>query len=230
MTSIQHAPSTDRGLWRRRHPAVRVLAAVLAAAWVGAVFLAGLFLTVASPAFGWLYAALCFLPGLVGVARLGGIRRWLHTVVLAGALSLVLGSLMYLQAPPDHGRIAAAATDAGLPVAGWELVDSGESGNTWCWKGCPEVVQLYAVDTTPAGAVEMLDAVLEEQGWTGGEAAPRPGADTTSEYYPLAQGAWHEGRWRMSLRVPPPAARHGWSEEAAARGLTPVEVTVYASR
>ena len=221
-----YAPPGQGGFWRRRHVAVHLLAVVLTPVWVAVVFVAGLFLTMASPAFGWAYASLCFLPGLVGLARLGGVRRWRDTVLLAGVVSLVLGWVMYLQAPPDHGRIEDRAADAGLPVPGWELVDSDQRGNTWCFKGCPEVVYLYTTTEPPEQAVATLGRLLEDDGWTGGETDWHVGSDGPSEYDPLASASWRKGRWGIDLYVPPPASRYGWSEDAQARGLTPVEVSV----
>lgn len=212
------------GFWRQRHLAVHALALVLTVVWVAAVFLVGSFLTVASPAGGWLYAALCFLPGLVGTARLGGVRRWRDVLLVAGAASLLLGFWMYQQAPPDHGRIRSVAEDVGVPVDGWQLVDESERGNTWCWKGCPEVVYLYAAPQGPTDALTTLGDVLEQDGWRGGAQDPTHGL-ARSEYTPLAYGTWRKGRWEVTLSVPAPASPYGWSHETAQRGYTPVELS-----
>lgn len=193
------------------------------------MFAAGTFLTVASPAGGWAYAALCFLPGLVGAAFLFGMTRWRDVLAVAAVPSLLCGLLMYQSAPPDHGRIRNQAERAGVPVAGWELLATDDSGNTWCFKGCPEVLYFYAASGSPAETVATLGAVLEAQGWVGGARHPSYGGDP-SEYDPLARGTWSKGRWRAELRVPSAAARFGWSATAQAQGRTPVEVTFRAGQ
>lgn len=135
---------------------------------------------------------------------------------------------MYQQAPPDHGRLHGAAEKVGVPVDGWELVDVGERGNTWCFKGCPEVTYLYETGETPAQALATLAGQAEDAGWSGG-APPTQVGDAPSEYDPLARGTWRSGRCRVTLSVPPPAARFGWSLGAAERGLTPVVLTFTAA-
>jgi len=223
-TTPPPAPASGPARLRHRPPWVRVLSIVLSVVWVGVVFVVGGFLTIASPVGGWFYATLCFLPGLVGTVLLFGVTRGRDALLAASALSLACGFAMYQQAPPDHGRIEAVAEDAGIPVAGWELVGTGQSGNTWCWKGCPEVAYYYAADGSPGEAMATLGATFEEAGWRGGLLDPTYGRER-SEYTPLSLGGWRKGRWEVELSVPPPAARFGWSAEVERRGLTPVEVS-----
>lgn len=200
---------------------------MLALVWVVVAFAAVLFLGVASPVGGWLYALVCFLPGLVAAARLAGVRRWRDTLLVAAAVALLPSVGAYLVAPPAHDRIRGAAEDAGLTEVGWDRVAVDERGNTWCFKGCPEVTYFYAADASPDEAVATLDTLLAEAGWSGGETDPSSGR-APSEYDPEALGSWRSGRWRALARVPSAGYRFGWSEEITARGLTPVEVTVTA--
>lgn len=208
---------------------VRGLALLLATFWVAAVFLVGGFLSIASPAGGWLYATLCFLPGLVAAASLGGVQRWRDILLVATAASFLLGLGMYDNAPPDHGRIHAVAAQIGVPVDGWELEDSREYGDTWCLGGCPEVVYSYAAPGSPDQAVATLDAVLDEHGWVGGAEDPSSGRPP-NDLDPEAVGRWSKGRWRVSLQVPSEESRHGHDADVAAGGLCPVEVTLAAAR
>jgi hypothetical protein len=201
---------------------------MLASAWLVVVFAAVMFLTVASPAGGWLWAALCFLPGLVASARMGGIRRWRDTLLLALGVALAAGTWAYAVAPPDHGRIDRVAQNVGVPE-GWELAEVSEHGNTWCFKGCPEVTYFYAAPGAPAETVAALDTILKDRGWTGGVEDRSYGGEP-SEYDPEARAAWIRGRWRVDLRVPSVALRHGSDQEVAVRGLTPVEITFSAVR
>jgi hypothetical protein len=217
MTIEKLAPTADSGFLRPRSLWARGGALALGAFWVGAVLVVGTFLGVASPVGGWFWALLCFLPGLVGAARLGGVRRWRDSLLLATAVSFVLGLGMYDAAPPSHGRIANVAQDVDLP-ADWELQSTDLSGNTWCWKGCPEVGYFYGVDESPGQAAATFDEILTEAGWVGGLQDPSLG------------GSWSRGRWRVRLWVPSTESRYGWREPVTARGLTPVEVTFSATR
>jgi len=225
-TSTRHRPAATQDSARLRHRPLwsRALSIVLGVAWVGVVFVVGGFLTIASPVGGWFYATLCFLPGLVGTAFLFGVTRWRDVLLGASAVSLVCGVAMYQQAPPDHGRIRSVAEGVGVPVDGWQLVSEDERGNTWCWKGCPEVNYLYAAPQDPADALTTLGDVLEQDGWRGGAQDPTHGL-ARSEYTPLAYGTWRKGRWEVSLSVPAPASPGRWSAETAQRGLTPVELS-----
>jgi hypothetical protein len=225
MTSdLRTDPATDPPFLRTRSLWARGGAVVLALAWCLVVFAVGMFASVASPRGGWFYAALCFLPGLVGAGRLGGIRSWRDALLIAASLSLLLGSSMYAVAPPDHGRIRHVAEQVDLPALDWDLVDGQEYGNTWCFKGCPEVVYLYGADASPAEVAPDLDAHLRDQGWVGGPQEPRLGHEP-SDYDPLARGSWSHGRWHITLTVPSDHDPSPWHEQATARGLTPVEVT-----
>lgn len=223
-TPRQHRVTPVSVRLRHRSLWVRVLSVVLSLVWLGVVFVVGGFFTIASPVGGWLYATLCFLPGLVGTAFLFGVTRWRDVLLAAAAVSLVCGVAMYQQVPPDHGRIRSIAEDVGVPVDGWQLVYDSERGNTWCWKGCPEVTYLYAAPQDPADALTTLGNVLEEDGWRGGAQDPTHGL-ARSEYTPLAEGTWRKGRWEVSLSVPAPASHDRLTAEAAQRGLTPVEVS-----
>lgn len=206
-----------RSLWMRGG------AGVLGLLWVGLVWLVGLFLTVASPVGGWFYAALCFLPGLFGTAVMFGLR-WRWALVAAGLGSLLLGTVMYLAVPPDHARIRNVAEDVGVP-RGWEQVDTGEYGNTWCWKGCPEVSYYFVTDGDPDEAMSAASAHFEDAGWRGGRTDPNP-FGKPSEYDPLATGEWHDGRWEARLRLPSAASAAWWpGGEPPAPGTTRVEVT-----
>lgn len=228
MTIEKLSPTADSGFLRPRSLWARGGAVALALLWAGAVLVVGMFFSVASPVGGWFYALLCFLPGLVGAARIGGVRRWRDSLLVATAVSFVLGLGMYDVAPPSHGRIANVAEDVGISRSGWELERTGETGNTWCWKGCPEVSYSYTAAESPEQAAATLDEILTEAGWVGGAQDPSFG-DEPSEYDPLARGSWSRGRWRVTLQVPSTEFRYPWQEDASARGLTPVEVTFSAA-
>jgi hypothetical protein len=231
MTTIDRATgAADHSFLRPRSLWARGGAVVLAAVWLVVVFAGVMFFGVASPRGGWVYALLCFLPGLVGAARLAGVRRWRDTLLLAVAAALVLGAWAYHLAPPDHGRIKHVAEDVGVPVDGWELVEVDEDGNTWCFKGCPTVTYFYAAEESSGAVVATLDEVLEGHGWSGGAEDRSYGRGEPTEFDPEALGSWRDGRWRVDLRVPSREHRYGWAEEVTARGRTPVEVTFRAAR
>lgn len=229
VTTNRLAPSgpsapDDTGFLRARSLWVRAAALLLAAFWVGAVFLVGGFLTIASYRGGWFYVMLCVLPGLVAAARLGGVARWRDTLLVATAASFLIGLGMYSSAPPDHGRIRHVAEDVGVPIDEWELLDEREYGDTWCMGGCPHVDYEYAAAATPDEAVATLDAILEERGWTGGADDPSINR-TPNASDPLERASWSNGRWRIVLSIPSAEYRFAWADDVAARGLTPVEIT-----
>ena len=226
-TELRADPATDPPFLRPRSLWARGGAVALGLTWCLVVIAVGMFASIASPRGGWFYATLCFLPGLVVAGLLGGIRRRRDTMLVASALSLLLGSWMYAVAPPDHGRIRHVASEVDIPTLGWEPVDSYEHGTTWCLKGCPEMVYLYAGDTSPAEVAPGLDALLRDQGWVGGPQDPALGGEP-SDYDPLARGSWSRGRWHIELTVPSDHYPSPWHEEVTARGLTPVEVAVSA--
>lgn len=148
--------------------------------------------TLASERLGWLWTALvCLvilaLPVLVLQPRRP--RRWFAAVVV---LSLLLGLGGWAVAPPSHDRIHAAYdADVDAPEG---FVEQGrdERGNTWCFKGCPEVTVSYA----PPGGMSSRDArqrfgdALVDQGWS----PYRHDGSSGSGYV--------RGRWRISLTEP----------------------------
>lgn len=118
----------------------------------------------ASLSLGWLIAALAFGVVLVGAALL--IKTSRPRVFAAGAavLALLLGLGLWWSVPPSPERVRAAAERLDVPEA-WEVKEVDESGNVWCFKGCPSVRTMYRV---PGDAEQERDALisqLEDEGW-----------------------------------------------------------------
>lgn len=206
---------------------VRGGAVVLTGLWLLVVHFVGGFFGLASPVWGWLYAALCLLPGMVGTALMFGFRRSRDALLAAVAAALVCGVGMYAEAPPDHDRIRHHAEDVGITVDGWQLVADDESGNTWCLKGCPEVGYYYLTAQSPADAVATYTALLDEAGFSGGPLDDSLGR--TSDYTPVAHEIWRKGRWRVEVVVPSDAYRDSWRLRSDP-DLTPVEITYHAAQ
>jgi hypothetical protein len=140
-----HERRLSGGLQSRRRW-VRVLGVV---GGLVSLFLADLvvgFFSLASPIGGWLPAAAVFLPGLLLGTLVGGLGRWPYAVTVAVAGALLLGGGAYNMAPPGDDRLAAVASQAGVPDS-WVLVEEESSGNTWClW---PSVTTPTAPPTPP---------------------------------------------------------------------------------
>lgn len=218
-------PSGRAAVLRPRRWWVRIAAVLGALVWAAAAAVVVAFSTVASAVFGWGYAALIFLPGLVGAAWLFGVRG--RALVVAAVPALALGIVMHQWAPPDHGRVRQVAEDLGVGVEGWELVDDDESGNTWCWDDCPSVSYFYLAPEGPEQAVETFTARLRADGWSGGTPelwTRRP----RSEYTERAIEVWRKGRWSVLLRVSSETYPPQWAK-GADPGLTPVEIS-YSAR
>ncbi|WP_156996867.1 hypothetical protein [Knoellia aerolata] len=201
---------------------VRALAVAVLVCWAVFGFLAIGFLTIASPALGWLWATLAYLPGVAAAVALFGIRRRRDMALVAVVASALLGGFTFLSAPPDHARIERAGNRALAHLAGARVVDHHERGNTWCFKGCPEVTFSIDSDLPPAAAAAAVADSLEEAGWHGGPVR-MTGYRTGSEYTPLAHEQWWRGRWDATVTVLSPASRR-LSEGADSKALTRVEV------
>lgn len=214
-------PSGRAAVLRPRRWWVRIAAVLGALVWAVVAAVVVAFSTVASAAFGWGYAALIFLPGLVGAAWLFGVRG--RALVAAVVPALALGIVMHQWAPPDHGRVRRVAEDLGVGVEGWELVADDESGDTWCWDGCPSVSYFYLAPEEPEQAVETFTARLRADGWSDDRSrlrAPR----APSEYTERAIEVWRKGRWSVLLRVSSETYTPQWAK-GADPGLTPLEIS-----
>ena len=177
--------------WRRR-PWWRVaLAVLLVVGWLPLAVAAGAFLGWSSETLGWLWGALAVLPGLVGAALLvrGRSRVWSAAAV---GLALVVGTAGWYAAPPTHGRIQAKATLTW--PAGWQEVDRAEYGNTWCFKGCPQVRYAFDVPGTyDAEDDAQVRVAFETAGWS---VAERDGKLN-----------FRDGRWRATVSPTAPTDR-----------------------
>lgn len=214
-------PSARAAVQRPRRSWVRIAAVIGALVWAAVAAVIVAFTSVASASFGWGYAALVFLPGLVGAAWLLGLRG--RALVAAAVPALALGIVMFQWAPPDHGRVRHVAEDLGVNREDWDLVGDDESGTTWCWDGCPAVSFFYLTPEPPKQAVETFTARLRADGWSGGTPdlwAERP----PGEYTERALEVWRKGRWSVMLRVPAEKYPPQWAT-GADPGLTPVEIS-----
>lgn len=163
---------------------LRIFTAVfLGVLWVFAAFVVGGFLGHPSEPLGWLWATTGYAVGLVGCAAIwpGPMRV---PAGLALGLALVLGLADWYTSPPTHERLAAKADDVEVP-AGWELEGESALGNTWCFKGCPELTRTYVVPGEYAAARDAVVAALEEDGWDR-QSSPTIAGDVVS----LSDGRW----------------------------------------
>lgn len=208
--------------WVARRWWVRALGVCVAALWALFAFGAAMLFGVASARFGWAWSALVFAPGLAGAAALLGARPVRAAAATVAGLSLLAGAGVYAAAPPDHDRIRAKADAALADVDGLDLLDTGGSGNTWCFKGCPTVTYVYRAAADPDAAVQQVVSSLSADGWRGAPADPNPHGKP-SKYDPLAYERWRDGRWHAEIRVPSPAMRR-WEPLADQSGVR-VEVT-----
>lgn len=214
-------PSDRAVVPRRRRWWVRIAGALGALVWAAVAAVVVGFTGVASATFGWGYAALVFLPGLVGAAWLLGVRG--RALLAPAVLALALGVVMYRWAPPDHGRVRHVAEDLGVSWEDWDLVGDDESGDTWCWDGCPAVSYFYLAPEPPDQAVETFTARLRADGWSGG--TPELWARRApSEHTERAVEIWRKGRWSVMLRVSAERYPPQWAT-GADPGLTPVEIS-----
>lgn len=166
-----------RGTWGRVVLAVVVLAIGVVIGW----FASSLF-SVPSGRVGWLWAALMWtvvlgLPVLVLAPR----RRW-WWLAAAAVLATAIGVGSWYTAPPTADRLAAAYDDRVVLPSSFVEVDRQHYGNSWCFKGCPEMTVEHEV---PAGWSEeersrRLAEALRETGWSED-----------------SQGWWSQGRWRL---------------------------------
>lgn len=161
------------------------LGAVLALCWVVFVLGAAGFLGLLSEPLGWLWAALALAPGLLGAVMLvrGRSPSWLGGAV---AVAVALGLVAWFLAPPGHARLQARADDIVWP-ASWRETGREEQGNTWCFKGCPEVEYTFDLpDPYGDTAASELTAAFAAAGWT-----PRSPA--------YGRTVFGRGRWRASV-------------------------------
>jgi hypothetical protein len=201
---------------------VRALAVAVFLCWVIFAFVAIGFLTIASPAYGWLWATLGYLPGVLAAVALFGIRRRRDAAIATLALAALLGGFSFLTAPPDHARIERVA-DRGLAhLDGAQVVDRHERGNTWCFKGCPQVTYSIDSDLSPELAAAAVAASLRDAGWRGGPVRV-PGHRADSEYAPLVHEQWSRGRWDATVKVLSQASRR-LSDGTDSRARTRIEV------
>ncbi len=154
---------------------------------------------------------------LVGFA--GGLGRWPFAVALAAGAALLLGAGVYRVAPPGDDRLAAVASEVGVP-ASWLLVEEESRGNTWClWNDCPERQYTYS-STDPADVTaRAMSARLTEAGWA---------EDRRDQHDPVADPHyWSHGRWNLVVDVDRPGDASWDFPPTLAPGLTKVTVVVH---
>lgn len=189
--------------------------------WLGASFMVALAF-VASWVLGWAFASVLVLIGAVPLLRRFIVAGWAAATVIGGVLALTLGLLAYELAVPGHGRLRSVASDVGTDVTGWQLVTSGQSGNTWCWQGCPEVGYYYVTAQPPASAIRRFTLQLKADEWV-----RLPLRDPTGQagtYAPIALQIWEKDEWRVSVRVPSPSSPLASWRRGTDPSLTPIEV------
>lgn len=101
------------------------------------------FFSVASGQRGFIWGGLVWLVLLgLPVLVLGPPRRgrWLLGAVVVAA---VAGAVTWYSVPPTPERLAAAFEDEVRPPAGFMEASRDAHGNTWCFKGCPELTVAY---------------------------------------------------------------------------------------
>ena len=164
---------------------LRAVALVTGAAWLFVAFVAGSFTGWSSETLGWLWSGLAFALGLVLAVQLWGPRNRPLAFALALAASVALGLVHWQSSPPTHDRIAEAADEVTVPPD-WALVSDTTRGNTWCFKGCPQVDRTYAAPGTYDEAVDSATTAFEDAGW---EVSETP-YDTIT---------FRDGRWRATM-------------------------------
>ena len=164
---------------------LRALALVTGAAWLFVAFIAGTFTGWSSETLGWLWSGLAFALGLALAVQLWGPRNRQLAFALAGAASVVLGFVHWQSSPPTHDRIADAADEVSVP-AGWTLQSDTERGNTWCFKGCPQVDRTYAAPGTYDDALAEATRSFQDTGWKASET-------------PYDTLTFRDGRWSATL-------------------------------
>ena len=177
---------------------------LLAGVWMALILGAAAFLGLLSEPFSWFWAALALSPGLLGAAFL--VRgRSPAGLGVAVAAALARGLLGWFSAPPGHAGIEARADDVRWP-ASWREVDREEQGNTWCFKGCPEIEYAFDVPGTyDPEDVAALTAALVAAGWR-----PNPINDGRFDF--------SRGRWRAFVLPSPGSADRGRDVSVAFTG------------
>ena len=139
------------------------IAVVAGLLWCAFGLAAGSFVGLSSERLGWLWMTLVYAAGLaLAVLLAQGGRTWFVGAVVAAA---ALGTLHWLVSPPTTERIADAADDVVAP-SGFTEVSRDARGNTWCFKGCPQVEVSYLVPGSIEAAEDAMGAALEDDGWT----------------------------------------------------------------
>ncbi|MBA3783698.1 MAG: hypothetical protein H0X12_17845 [Nocardioides sp.] len=139
------------------------VAAVATLLWCAFGLAFGSFSGLSSERLGWLWMALVYAAGLaLAVLLARGGRAWFVGAVVA---AVALGTLHWLVSPPTTDRIADAAADVETP-AGFDEVSRDARGNTWCFKGCPQVEVTYVVPGSIEEAETAMAAALEDDGWS----------------------------------------------------------------
>ena len=167
----------------------RTLAVVLAFAWAFAAWVADLGLALTSEDLGWLYGAAVLAAGWVGAVLLWQPARRSLALAVAVAVALGVGLVAWYTGPPTHERIREAADEVAVP-ASWEETSDTDVGSTLCFKGCPEVERLYAVDAAYDDAVAEVAAAFEDAGWD---------VEETDEGLACSRGRWEA---RVSEQYP----------------------------
>ena len=164
LSESQEAPAERRGFLRPRKWWTRLLSVVLAVVWFVASAIPMIISGTGSNAKGWLFAGLIYLAVWLPLTYMFGVRGTPQVLAVALALSFVAGWLVYDAAPPDHERIHNISRDIGVP-RGWQLVSAEESGNTWCWDSCPEVLFDYVTEQDSVAALASFADRAQRKGW-----------------------------------------------------------------
>ncbi|WP_203566586.1 hypothetical protein [Aestuariimicrobium ganziense] len=143
-------------------PLLKVLGAlVLGIVWLLTVWMVAGFLGLSSTSYGWLTTGAIMALGLVGVLALFRFpyQRW----VLIGpvVVGLLAGTAVGRTAPPEPARLVKLADATTMP-AGWELSSEDVRGNTWCFKGSPQVSRTHRVPDTLEQARNDLVSTFEQ--------------------------------------------------------------------
>lgn len=172
-----------------RRVARPVLAVVLALFWAVVCTYAIAFVGLSAPELGFIWAGLVYALGLVAAAFVWGGPRRPVALAVAGVFALGLGLLAWYTLPPSHERIEKVADQVAVPDD-WSMVADSQSGNGWCFQGCPEVDRDYELPagTTYDDARDELVAELDDEGWDRTRAI---GGETD---------ALTRGRWRVAIQ------------------------------
>lgn len=191
-------PLSRRPLW------MLIVGPLVAGGWVLCTIVVLVIFPVASLRTGWLYAALCFLPGLVVGQVMIGIRYWRTTTVMNVVIALLFGWAAYALEEPGAGRIREVAEDVGVSVPGWRSTGSSTSGGVCCWQDPPEVLYYYHTDESPADATARFGGMLSRAGFVAGPGNRGPAKHLDYDD-PLVSQEWHKGRWNVTFVVVAPA-------------------------